>query len=142
MTGTDELDRKIIDLLTTNSRESITQLAAALGVSRATVQERIRRLEKSRVIQSYTININPDYQRNLVSAHAMIAVDPKRNREVCNQLKKIPAIKSLYSVNGDYDVIAMLQEPTTEELDVQLEEIGCMEGVTRTSTLILLSKLL
>ena len=142
MTGTDELDRKIIDLLTINSRESITQLAAVLGVSRATVQERIRRLEKSRVIQSYTININPDYQRNLVSAHAMIAVDPKRNREVCNQLKKVPAIKSLYSVNGDYDVIAMLQEPTTEELDVQLEEIGCMEGVTRTSTLILLSKLL
>ncbi|WP_019529154.1 Lrp/AsnC family transcriptional regulator [Dasania marina] len=142
MTGTDELDRKIIDLLTTNSRESITQLAAVLGVSRATVQERIKRLEKSRVIQSYTININADYQRNLVSAHAMIAVDPKRNREVCNQLKKVPAIKSLYSVNGDYDVIAMLQEPTTEELDVQLEEIGCMEGVTRTSTLILLSKLL
>lgn len=142
MQGTDELDRQVLDLLKINSRESITQLAKQLGVSRATIQERIRRMEKSRVIQSYTININPDFQRNLVSAHAMIAVDPKRNREVCNQLKKIPAIKSLYSVNGDYDVIAMLQEPTTEELDAQLEEIGYMEGVTRTSTLVLLSKLL
>ncbi len=139
MLGTDELDRQIIDLLTTNSRESITQLAALLGVSRATVQERIRRLEKSKIIQSYTININADFQRHLISAHAMVAVDPKRNREVCNQLKKIPAIKSLYSVNGDYDVIAMLQAPTTEELDIQLAQIGCMEGVTRTPTLVLLS---
>ena len=142
MSGTDELDREILDLLKVNSRESITQLAKVLRVSRATVQERIRRLEKNKVIKSYTINVNPDYERNMVSAHAMIAVDPKKNREVCNKLKKLPAIKSLFSVNGDYDIIAMLQEPTTEELDQELEAIGNMEGVTRTSTLILLTKLL
>ena len=142
MAGTDELDRQILDLLTINSRESITQLAKVSGVSRATVQERIRRLEKSKVIKSYTINVNPDYERNMVSAHAMIVVDPKKNREVCNKLKKMPAIKSLYSVNGDYDVIALLQESTTEELDYQLETIGNLSGITRTSTLILLSKLL
>ena len=142
MIGTDELDRKILDLLTLNSRESVTHLAKELGVSRATVQERIRRLEKSKVIQSYTININSDFQRNMVSAHAMIAIDQKKNREVCNRLKKIPAVKALYSVNGDYDVIALLQEPTTEELDIQLTDMGNMDGITRTSTLVLLSKLL
>ena len=139
---TDELDRNVLDLLTVNSRESITQLAKQLGVSRATVQERIRRLEKSRVIQAYTITTHPDYQRNLISAHSMIAVDPKKGRAVANQLKKLPALKSLYSVNGAYDYIALLQVPTTEELDAQLEAIGIMDGVTRTATQILLSKLL
>jgi DNA-binding Lrp family transcriptional regulator len=142
MSATDELDRKILDLLTINSRESITQLAKQLGVSRATVQERISRLEKFRVIQAYTITAHPDYERNLVSAHTMISVDPKKGRAVANQLKKLPALKSLYSVNGVYDYIALLQVPTTEELDNQLEAIGVMDGVTRTSTQILLSKLL
>ncbi|MEH6549582.1 MAG: Lrp/AsnC family transcriptional regulator [Pseudomonadales bacterium] len=142
MQATDKLDRQILDLLAINSRESITHLAKELGFSRATIQQRIQRLEKSNVIQSYTISINPDYQRNLVSAHAMIAVEPKMNREVCNLLKKMPAIKTLYSVNGDYDVIALLREPTTEELDQQLTKIGNMNGVTKTSTLVLLSKLL
>ena len=71
----------------------------------------------------------------------MISIDPKKGRTVVNQLKKLPALKSLYSVNGTYDFIALLQVPTPEEQHAQLEASGVMDGVTRTSTQILLSKL-
>jgi|TARA_B110000977_G_scaffold48847_1_gene66354 DNA-binding Lrp family transcriptional regulator len=141
MIRTDTLDRQLISLLSQNSRESITALARQLKVSRATAQDRLNKLEKAGVITGYTVNINPDFAQQMISAHAMIIVDPKKYRAITSLLKKIAAVQSIYSVNGEYDLMATLQEPTTQELDAQLEKIGNIDGVIRTSTLILLSKL-
>jgi DNA-binding Lrp family transcriptional regulator len=141
MIRTDGLDRQLLTLLSQNSRESITALAQQLKVSRATAQDRLNKLEKAGVITGYTVNINPDFSQQMISAHSMIIVDPKRHRSITSLLKKIPAVQSVYSVNGEYDLMAVLQEPTTQELDAQLEKIGNIDGVIRTSTLILLSKL-
>jgi DNA-binding Lrp family transcriptional regulator len=141
MIRTDGLDRQLLTLLSQNSRESITALAKQLKVSRATAQDRLNKLEKAGVITGYTVNINPDFSQQMISAHSMIIVDPKRHRSITSLLKKIPAVQSVYSVNGEYDLMAVLQEPTTQELDAQLEKIGNIDGVIRTSTLILLSKL-
>lgn len=142
MSKVDELDRKILDLLRLNSRESITALAKSAGVNRATVQERIKRLEKEKVIKAYTIDVNPDYQRNMVSAHAMITSDPQKTRHLCKLLSKLASVKSLHSVNGEYDLVALMLVPSTEDLDDQLEIIGEMDGVIKTTTLILLSKVI
>ena len=141
MIRTDTLDRQLISLLSQNSRESITALARQLKVSRATAQDRLNKLEKAGVITGYTVNINPDFAQQMISAHAMIIVDPKKYRAITSLLRKIAAVQSIYSVNGEYDLMATLQEPTTQELDAQLEKIGNIDGVIRTSTLILLSKL-
>ncbi|MFT4998633.1 MAG: DNA-binding Lrp family transcriptional regulator [Chitinophagales bacterium] len=141
MIKTDALDRQLLTLLSHNSRESITALARQLKVSRATAQDRLTKLEKAGVITGYTVAIDPDFAQQMISAHSMITVDPKKYRAITLLLKKIPAVQSIYSVNGEYDLMAVLQEPTTQELDAQLEEIGNIDGVIRTSTLILLSKL-
>ena len=141
MIKTDALDRQLLTLLSHNSRESITALARQLKVSRATAQDRLTKLEKAGVITGYTVAIDPDFAQQMISAHAMIIVDPKKYRAITSLLKKIAAVQSIYSVNGEYDLMATLQEPTTQELDAQLEKIGNIDGVIRTSTLILLSKL-
>ncbi|MFT6310398.1 MAG: DNA-binding Lrp family transcriptional regulator [Porticoccus sp.] len=141
MINTDALDRQLLTLLSQNSRESITALASQLKVSRATAQDRLTKLEKAGVITGYTVAIDSDFAQQMISAHSMITVDPKKYRAITLLLKKIPAVQSVYSVNGEYDLMAVLQEPTTQELDAQLEEIGNIDGVIRTSTLILLSKL-
>jgi DNA-binding Lrp family transcriptional regulator len=141
MIKTDALDRQLLTLLSQNSRESITALARLLKVSRATAQDRLNKLENAGVITAYTVNINPDFAQQMISAHSMIIVDPKKYRAITSLLKKIPAVQSIYSVNGEYDLMVVLQEPTTQELDAQLEKIGNIDGVIRTSTLILLSKL-
>ena len=100
------------------------------------------RLEKGKVIKAYTIDVNPDYERNMVSAHTMITSDPQKTRKLCTLLSKLPAVKSLHSVNGEYDLVALMLVPSTEDLDDQLEIIGEMDGVIKTTTLILLSKVI
>ena len=46
----DNLDHKLLHLLTKDARASVTDLARALGVSRGTVQNRIDRLLHTKVI--------------------------------------------------------------------------------------------
>ena len=141
MRHTDTLDRELIHLLQKNSRASITHLAKTLQVSRATAQDRLTKLERQGIITGYTVNLSPDFEQHMISAHTMIIADPKKQRHVASQLKAMAAVAALYSVNGEYDFLALLHEPSTHELNSQLEVIGEIDGVVRTSTLLLLSKL-
>ncbi len=49
----DEIDRQLIALLQINARESVATLARHLGIARTTVNSRLERLEKNKVISGY-----------------------------------------------------------------------------------------
>ena len=136
----DDLDRRLLALLSENSRESVTVLARKLGVSRATVQERMRRLEKQQVIQGYTIRFGTDYLNTRVVAHVLIATDQKQPAQLNRQIEKIAAVKALYSISGEYDIFAVVQEESTSALDRQIDKLAELEGVRRTLTSVVLSK--
>ena len=63
MVKLDDIDLKLIYLLMDNSRLSISELAERLGVSRPTVRSRLDRLEQEGIIQRYTIELNPEFQK-------------------------------------------------------------------------------
>ena len=67
-------DQQLLNLLRENSRRSVSDIANKLGVSRATVQQRMERLEHRGVIQGYTIKLNPHFEQQQVSAYIMISV--------------------------------------------------------------------
>ena len=56
----DAMDEAVIRLLTTNARASFSELSGPLGVSRVTVGERIKRLEKAGIIKYYTVVVDWD----------------------------------------------------------------------------------
>ena len=56
----EEIDRKIVSLLTRNGRMSFTELAKRTGLSVSAAQQRVRRLERRGVIKGYAALINPD----------------------------------------------------------------------------------
>ncbi len=134
------LDEQLLALLSANSRESVTVLAQKLGVSRSTVQERMRRLEKQRVIQGYTIRYTADYLSTRVVAHVLIDTDQKQTAQLNRQIEKMVAVKALYSISGEYDIFAVVQEETTAALDRQLDKLAALAGVRRTLTSVVLSK--
>ena len=59
----DDKDKQLLNLLSENSRTSTTTLARTLGLSRSTVQDRIRRLEDRGIIAGYTIRLNDEYSQ-------------------------------------------------------------------------------
>lgn len=135
----DPTDRELLSLLRENARRSTAELARALGLSRTTVQSRIERLERQRVIAGYTVKVDDAVEAALVRAHIMITVGPKQTGAIEAALRGIAAVRSLFSVSGPYDLLAVVAAPSIAELDALIDRIGALDGVERTTSAIVLS---
>jgi DNA-binding Lrp family transcriptional regulator len=133
-------DDALLELLTADARLSTAALARRLGVARSTVQARLERLERTGVVRGYTLRLGTTTNARRVQAHAMIAVEPQQQSVVERTLKAMPAVTTLLTVSGGYDLIAMLAAESTEALDAALDEVRACPGVKSTSTSIVLSR--
>ncbi len=131
-------DAQLIALLQDNARRSTSELARTLGLSRSTVQGKIERLEKQGIIHGYSVVLGAAYERGRVSAHVLIKVAQKLTLRTTQELQAMPTTRSLYSVSGDYDLIAIVQAESTEALSRVLDEIADLEGVERTNSSVIL----
>lgn len=125
-------------LLRSNARATVTELARALHVSRSTVQNRLARLEKAGVIRGYSVILGDEYLDSQVAAHVSIKVVQKLTARTNTALAGIPQVTQLFSVSGEYDLIAIVQARSLEELSRVLDDIGNLEGVERTNSAVVL----
>jgi DNA-binding Lrp family transcriptional regulator len=135
----DRTDRLLLVLLTENARAPVAELARKLGLSRTTVQSRIERLERRGVITGYTARLSDEHERGLVRAHVLITAAPKLAARVEAELRKIPELRTLHSVSGHFDMIAIVVASSIGELDERIDGIGALDGVERTMSSIILS---
>ena len=125
-------EQQLLNLLKENSRRSVSDLANEMGLSRATVQQSMERLERKGVIQGYTIKINPHYEQQRVSAYIMISAVPKKTADIVRQLNKHSQLDMLCTISGQYDLMAQVTESTTEALDLIIDDIATLDGVEKT----------
>lgn len=133
-------DAALLALLQVDARMSTAELARRLGVARSTVQGRIERLERSGVIRGYGVRLSSAALARQVEAHVMISIEPAQQAAIERRLKAIPGLTALYTVSGNFDLIAMLGAETTEALDLALDEIRGCPGVRATQSSVLLSR--
>jgi len=131
-------DEKLLALLQRDARASISDLARALQLSRTTVQNRLQKLQDKGIIKGFTVELGESYLSNLVSAHVSIKVKQKLTARTNVELRQMPQIAALYAISGEYDLIAIVQAQTTEQLSHLLDDIGNLEGVERTTSSVIL----
>ncbi|SEE39007.1 transcriptional regulator, AsnC family [Rhizobiales bacterium GAS191] len=136
---TDAVDKDLLMLLGENARAPTSKLARALRLSRTTVQSRIERLERQGVIAGYTVRLSDEHKKGLIKAHILITALPKVTNRVEVELRKIVEVRTVHSVSGTYDLIAIVSAPSIQELDAVIDRIGTLEGVERTMSSIILS---
>ena len=141
MIDIDSIDQKLIAILRSNSRMPVVSLAKQLGVSRATVQNRMSRLEKNGVIINYTVNLKPGVELNPIRAFMSIAVEGKKGSIVVKVLRGYPSIVALHNTNGRWDIIAEIHTDTLESFNTLLGDIRLIDGVSSTETSLLLDTL-
>lgn len=137
--STDAPDQLLLSLLRENARLSTAEIARRLRLSRTTVQARIERLERAGIIRGYTVRVHDDYERGYIRAHIMITVQPKQMTPVVTALRAMSEVRTLQSVSGPYDLIALGMVADVNKMDVLTDRIGAIEGVERTTSSIILS---
>ena len=135
----DAIDRHLISLLQANARESTANLARKLGIARTTVVARLQRLESAGVIVGYTVRLGEAAPSAMVQAYVGLTVSPKAGRDVVRSLSRLPEVRQVASVSGDVDYLLLVQAETTARLDQLLDEIGELDGVGKTDSLIVLA---
>lgn len=132
-------DEALLSLLRENARASTAEIARRLQLSRTTVQSRIERLERLGVIAGYTVRVADDFERERIRALIMVTVFPKQQPAVVEALRQLAGVRSLQSVSGPWDLVAMAVVPTIGDMDALTDRIGALDGVERTTSSLVLS---
>lgn len=135
----DEVDRQLIALLQINARESVATLARLLGIARTTVNSRLERLEKNKVITGYGVRLGQRLIDGGLQAYVGIKVQPRSGKDVVRRLSAMGQVQQLCAVSGEFDYVAWLRSESPEQLDELLDQIGNLAGVEKTTTSIILS---
>jgi DNA-binding Lrp family transcriptional regulator len=130
----DDTDQRLIALLRADARLPVAALAAKLGVSRGTVNNRLAKLEKGGVIVGYTVRLRPDARPDEIRAWMGILVEGNQTREVVANLLGEPGLAELHDTNGRWDLLAELRAGTLAELSQVLERVRLLEGIRGTET--------
>lgn len=138
-TPLDDTDRALLALLRDNARASAAELARKLKLARTTVQSRLARLERERIVVGYTVVVPDEAEAALVRAHVLITARPKQSAGIEAALRRIPEVRTLHSVSGPFDLIAVLAAESIGALDGLIDRIGALDGVERTTSAIVLS---
>lgn len=135
----DELDERIYAALRANARISVADLARQCDLARTTVQARIERLEREGVIGGYTVVPGPARARGRIAATVLLQLAPRAAPALLSRLRTMPQVVGAHTASGRFDMVLQVEARDTAELDRLLDEIGEIEGVRSSESLIRLS---
>ncbi|MFH0817154.1 MAG: Lrp/AsnC family transcriptional regulator [Candidatus Micrarchaeota archaeon] len=135
----DEMDRKIISEVKRSSFGSYRKIAARIGIHPATLIERLKRLEKEKVILGYTAFI--DYSKIGYDFMAFIQIRISKGKmlEVQEHISRLGGVVSVYDITGEYDSIVRVACKGRTELSNLVKKIHAMPGVEHTNTQVILN---
>jgi Lrp/AsnC family transcriptional regulator for asnA, asnC and gidA len=134
----DETDISLITELEANPGQTQSEIASKLGLSRATVQARLRKLYESRVIRTVAI-ADPIALGNTTCVLIGINTLPGRMIAVAEQLANSTNVQHLMLCMGRFDIFTLaLFRKRSDFLDFLVSSIGRIDGVTHVETMLTL----
>lgn len=120
----DDLDRRLLDILSLNARISLKELAQEAGLSSPSTADRLRRLEDRGVITGFTVAINPAALGYALQAVVRVRPMPGMLHIVEKLIQDTPEFVECDKVTGDDCFIAKLLVRDMEQLDSILDRVA------------------
>jgi len=134
----DSTDKAILSMLQENARIAFKRIAERIGVSEATIFVRVKKLQEKGVIKRFTALVSPELLGKNLTAFVLINTEPKKLEDVLVALSRMDDVYEAYDVTGTYYAIVKIRTESREKLAEIIDQIGMIEGVTRTETAIVL----
>jgi Lrp/AsnC family leucine-responsive transcriptional regulator len=134
----DEVDRRLVLVLSQDGRRPAAALAKDLGLSRQAVTERIRDLERRGVIRGYRADVDPLALGLEVRAQLRLTLDgtapAAREQEVLRRLTSNPLVRSVYRVSGEDCFVAQVLCRRIEDVGALLDELKATRALQSSRT--------
>ena len=133
----DDLDLKILKMLSANARQPYLEIARECNVSGAAIHQRIQKLHNIGVIKGSMTLLNPEMVGYDTCAFVGLYVsDPSKFNDVIEGLKSIPEVVECYYTTGKYDIFIKLYAHNNEHMLTSILDKFLKMGVARSETLI------
>lgn len=139
----DEIDKKILDVLQENGRITNLHLSNLIGLSPAPTLERVRKLEKAKILKSYHAEV--DASKLGFGLNVSIQVTLARQIENAMQkfsskIQEIDEVIECVQVTGDFDYLLRVVVKDVSDLDALInQKISKIEVIGTLKTSVILS---
>ncbi|MDD5023452.1 MAG: Lrp/AsnC family transcriptional regulator [Candidatus ainarchaeum sp.] len=137
----DEISSEIINELKKNSRISYRKLASKLGVSTVTVIDRIKKLEKEKIITGYSVITDPIKFGYEFMGIVQITISRGSLLETQKKISSFSGVIGVYDVTGQYDSFVIVMCKNRGEFSNLIKKILHLPNVERTNTSVVLNVL-
>ena len=137
----DDISLEILKILQEKGRIPNVEVARQVGMAPSAVLERIRKLEKQRIIEGYEVRLNPKFFNKGLIAFITVKTDENADEiEIGKKLARRPKIQEVHYVAGEDAFLVKLRGSDTEEIGRLIREtIKSINGVQLTKTSIVMS---
>ena len=130
----DEVDRKILELLSDNGRRSNREIGSALGLGEGTVRGRIERMQERGIIKIMAVT-SFSAQESSVMAYIGVRADLRHVAETAQVIAKMKFVRFVATMLGRYDILVItLVKDGSELVRMVNEEIMTLPGVRHADT--------
>lgn len=134
MTSIDRLDAELLSRLDKDGRLGVAQLASMLGVSRNTVQARLRRLEESGTLRGFRPVLDLTAIGLAVQAHISLEIDQRLLDSVIVELTTVPEVLEARTQTGREDLVLLVAARTVSDIQRIAIDLVNISGVRHTDT--------
>ncbi|MEM2916051.1 MAG: Lrp/AsnC family transcriptional regulator [Candidatus Woesearchaeota archaeon] len=143
----DENDDKLLQLLQSNSKSSVQELAKETSIPPTTVHNRIKRLEKLGIIKKYTAEIDWKKAGKQVLAYVLVSVEyilptggKVQQEDAAKEIKQMEGVEEVSILTGGADILIKVRTKDLDDLNnFVVRKLRNVQGVDKTQTMIVLS---
>lgn len=137
----DEIDMKIISILSKNARIPVSEIARTIGLSRVATSERLNKLVESKVIQEFVAIIDSRAIGYDINVFLEIEITPHLLLPISEQLAAMPQVSIVYQMTGSTSLHVHAYARDTEDLAAFLrDKIYTIKGVIKVNSSLLLNR--
>ncbi|WP_019853114.1 Lrp/AsnC family transcriptional regulator [Actinopolyspora mortivallis] len=135
----DELDARLLLLLSDEPRLGVLECSRRLGVARGTVQARMDRMTRRGILRGFPPELDLAAVGYGLTAFAVLEIAQGRRASVAEQLSAIDEVCEVHATTGQGDLFVRMVARSNDDLQRVIDRVVAVEGVRRTSTAIALS---
>ncbi|MEM3563070.1 MAG: Lrp/AsnC family transcriptional regulator [Candidatus Jordarchaeaceae archaeon] len=137
----DDIDEKLIRVLSEDSRKPIRDIAEELNLSIATVRKRIQRLVDEGIIKKFTVVLNPELSESRITSIVTVQPATHRLNEIVDRLAEFKEVEEAHLLTRGCGLIMKVNVNSLLELNDFIEKVRGIKGIIDIENCLVLRKI-